>query len=89
MNNQPWPCASSLTRLGASASFSLTATTSPETGAKTSLAAFTLSTTAAGVALLELGADLGQLDEDDVAELLLRIIGDADGGESAATSMYS
>ena len=37
---------------------------------------------ARGVALLEAGARLGQLDEDEVAELLGGVLGDADGGDA-------
>src|SRR5713226_4769241 len=36
-----------------------------------------------GFRLLQAAADLGQFDEHDVAELRLRIIGDADGGDVA------
>ena len=38
------------------------------------------STTAASPPLAERAAGLGHLDEDDVAQLALREIGDADGG---------
>ena len=46
--SQPRPSASSLMRPGVDSTSELTARTWPETGAKTSLAALTLSTTAAG-----------------------------------------
>ena len=36
-----------------------------------------------GFRLLQAAADLGQFDEHDVAELRLRVIGDADGGDIA------
>ena len=54
-----------------------------------SLAAFTISTTAAASPFVEAAADLGQLDEHHVAELLLGVVGDADGRGVALDSNHS
>ena len=61
----------------------MTSVTSPASGENTSLAAFTLSTTATASPCRRLAADLRQLDEHHVAELRLRVVGDADGGDAA------
>ena len=89
LNNQPRPCASSLTRLGASPS--LVVDVDDLAGGRGEHVARRLDAFdhRRGLALLELRADLRQIDEHDVAELLLRMFADADGGDIAAASMYS
>ncbi len=70
-------------RPGVDSTSELTATTSPEAGANTSLAALTLSTTAAASPSLQRLADRRHLDEHDVAQLLLRVVADADDAFAA------
>ncbi len=67
---QPSPYGSLLTSSGSPASASFASTTSPPTGANRSLTALTDSTTPNVGAWVEGRPDVGQLDEDDVAELL-------------------
>ena len=81
LKNQALPSASSLTSAGWPTIWPLVSITSPEIGANTSLAAFTLSTTATGSPVVHVAADIGQLDEHHVAELVLGVVGDADGGD--------
>jgi hypothetical protein len=54
------------------------ATTSPVAGLKTSLTAFTDSMLPSFCPSLQMRADLWQFDEDDVAEFILRVVGDSD-----------
>ena len=56
----------------------LTSTTSPDTGAYSSDTALTDSIVPNDCPCFSVAPDLGQLDVDDVAELLLRVVGDAD-----------
>ena len=67
-----------------SASAALTATTVPLTGAKRSETDLVDSTSPTAVARLDVGALVGELDEHDVAELGLRVIGDADADHAVA-----
>ena len=83
LKNHALPAASELTSAGSAVIASLTSSTSPEIGAKTSDAAFTEFDHRRGVGLLQAAPDLGQLDEHDIAELRLRVIGDPDGGDIA------
>ena len=76
-------------RPGVDSTSELTATTSPETGANTSLAALTLSTTAAGSPCFSVLPDRRRLGKDDVAELLLRVVADADDAFGALDAQYS
>ena len=57
----------------------LISTTSPASGAKTSDAAFTEFDDGCAVALRQLGADIGQLDKDEISELGRSMRRDADG----------
>ena len=72
-------CGALLTASGRSLSAVLTAVTVPESGANSSDTAFTDSMVPNAWPLVSVGADLGQLDVDDVAQLLLGEVGDADG----------
>ena len=64
-------------------SSSLTATTSPAAGENSSDTAFTDSTVPNCSPWCQRLADLGQVEEDHVAELLLRVVGDADAAALA------
>ena len=65
--------------LGRGVSSSLISVTVPLTGAYRSETAFTDSTVPKLLPCCDLRADFRQLDEDDVAERVLRVVGDADG----------
>ena len=77
---QPAPYGSLLTSSGLPASSSLAAITSPLTGANRSLTALTDSTTPKARELLERATGVGQLDEDDVTELVGGVRRDPDRG---------
>ena len=72
-------CASLLIFSGAVASSPLTSVTVPEAGAYRSETALTDSTEPKVFAGGDLGADLGQIDENDVAQRFLGVVRDADG----------
>ena len=61
-----------------------TSTTSPLIGANSSETAFTDSIDPNDSPAVDLAPGVGQFDEDDVAELILREVGDADLGDLAA-----
>ena len=67
-----------LTASGLSLSAELTSTTSPETGEYSSDTALTDSIVPNDCPCFSFAPTSGQLDVDDVAELLLRVVGDAD-----------
>ena len=84
LKNQALPSASSLTSAGLAGEVAVgLGRPRRTTGAKTSLAALTLSTTATASPCVDLAADLGHLDEHDVAELLCAWLRDADGADAA------
>ena len=72
------PCGSVLTASGLSLSAVFTSTTSPDTGAYSSDTALTDSIVPNDCPASSVVPDVRQLDVDDVAELLLRVVGDAD-----------
>ena len=76
--SQPSPYGSSFTVSGSSTTFWLTSTTTPESGAIRSETAFTDSTSPYEDALRDLGALLGRLEVDELAERVLREPGDAE-----------
>ena len=67
-----------MTLAGSSISSSLTASTTPETGERTSETALTDSTSEKASPAVTESPLLGQVDKDDIAQGMLRKIGEAD-----------